>query len=293
MSGHCPRARRGLTRTDLITIVVILLLLVLLAGILMPALGVRRTSKQLKDSTHVRSLMQALYTWPQRGNDQFPLPSLLDRGDATIAGPAESKDTTANIVSILVQEGLVVPEQLVGPAETNPRIRVFGNYQFKNPAAAANPAKALWDPALSADFVSAKGGNISYAHMLPYGDRLKQWACNFDPEAVVLGNRGPEVASIAKNPDGSVAPRFAKPNSYTFLIHGSRTRWEGNIGFNDNHVDYLLSPILENKYTSTDAQEWPDALFYDEPDDADATNAFLGIFIKAGKERKDFVAIWD
>lgn len=260
----------------------------LLIVVFAPRIGItRQSARMLKDSTQVRGIVQGIVNWAGANQDEYPIPSRIDRANDTVAGPAESKDTTANIMSLLVFNGLVPVEMLVSPAEANPRITVFEGYNFSDPSTAVNPSKALWDPALSADFTSEKGGSISYAHKLPHEFK---WGTQ---SAALLGNRGPEIASITKGPDGSVAPAFANPQSYTFRIHGSRTKWEGMIGYNDNHVEFVLDPIAGGRYKSTDGKEWPDALFYDEPDDADATNAFLGIFIKAGQERKDFIAIWD
>ncbi|MCH8930716.1 MAG: hypothetical protein IIA98_07360, partial [Proteobacteria bacterium] len=36
-----------------------------------------------------------------------------------------------------------------------------------------------------------------------------------------------------------------------------------------------------------------DVIFYDEPDDPGGMNAFLSIFVTAGKTREAFRAIWD
>jgi prepilin-type processing-associated H-X9-DG protein len=290
------RAKRsGFTIVEAIVLVLVLVLIVaLLVLILLPARSSHhhRGYRQLKDSTQVRGLIQAMATWAQNNGDQFPLPSVIDQKDATVGGPADSKDTTANILSLLVYNGYVPVEMLLSSAEANPRIQVIEGYQFENPGGAADPAGALWDPALSADFTTERGGHISYAHMIPRGTRMAQWA-NFTGVSAVLGNRGPEIASVSKQAGGTVTPMFANPASLTLLIHGSRSKWEGNIGYNDGHVEFVLDPVAGGKYRSTDGKQWPDAWCYDEPDDADGNNAFLGIFIKAGKGRKDFVAIWD
>jgi hypothetical protein len=80
-------------------------------------------------------------------------------------------------------------------------------------------------------------------------------------------------------------------NSLTFLIHGSRTKWEGNIGYNDNHVNFETTLDAGATYTGAGGKKRPDLLFLDEPDFPD--NNFLGIFTTAGPERKDFTSIWD
>src|SRR5690606_16076927 len=109
---------------------------------------------------------------------------------------------------------------------------------YSNPGSAPDPAKALWDPAFSADFTGGRTGNFSYGHALPAGVRLEDWTNNFSATQVIVGNRGPQIASAARDKKGGLSPVLANKASNTLLIHGSRTSWEGNIAYNDNHVNF-------------------------------------------------------
>ena len=59
--------------------------------------------------------------------------------------------------------------------------------------------------------------------------------------------------------------------SITLLIHGSRTKWEGNEAFNDNHVDFLTKADPDNltfTFTGLGAgqRSLPDNIFVNEND---------------------------
>jgi hypothetical protein len=254
---------------------------------------VRRSAQQTEDSTQIRGLHQGMVLWRQSNDDSYPLPSLLDRNNDTVAATGGEKNTTANIMSILIYNGFVGTEVCIALGETNPNIRAMKNYSFKAPARAANPAKALWDPAFAADFTGGNIGNFSYAHMLPADERLKKtWKDTFQASEAVLGNRGPQVTSMGVGPDGARRSRMAISDSNTLRIHGSSAAWAGNVAYNDNHIGFEIS-MAPTQYKDGPGKAWSDCLFFDEPDDPKRTNNFLGIFTKAGATGAEYRAIWD
>ncbi len=290
----------GFTLAELIaTIVVVILVGTCLIGIFWPAHGRGGSSRQLRDSTQVRGIHQALVVFAQSNNDRYPLPSVYDKDDATVADKGTAKDTTANIFSILIFSGQVSAEMFINPAEANGAIKVHDTYEFDNPKAAVTPSKALWDPAFAVDFTNKRTGNNSYAHILPSGARLeKQWTNSCGAADPIVGDRGPEVKSISYDKKGVPTPTFVLgTNSITNLIHGARSTWEGNMAFNDNHVEFLMSVAPDSlAYTTKDGVNRRDVLFHDESDEGDAEkrlNRFLGIFTKAGPDPGSFTSIWD
>ncbi|CAG0992926.1 hypothetical protein PHYC_02398 [Phycisphaerales bacterium] len=302
--------RSGFTLIDLL---VVLIVVAFVAGVIFIPMTARRGccgSRPIKDSTQIRGIHQGMVLWAQNNNDVFPLPSLADPDNSTIAlpqdTPAAAKNTTANIVSLMIYQGFFSPEICVSPAEANSNIKVFDKYQYSVPSASPDPAKALWDPAFPTDFSNpARPGSFSYAHMLPAESRLRdQWHITFQASEAAIGNRGPEVSFVAKGRGQSVTQTVKNKNSNTFLIHGGRTTWEGNVAYNDNHVNFETRMDPETLlYRAASGKQWFDTLFYDEPDDATnnpaanppttAHNAFLGNFIDAGSKSTDFVSIWD
>lgn len=286
--------------------------LVLIAGCVIPAAAVvlghqpggeRDAERQRKDATQIRGIHQGMVTWAQNNGDVYPLPSKIDKLDCTLKAEAESKDTTANIYSLMIFNGTVSTEIFVSPVEVNKNIEVYDRYEFDQPTKAFKPERALWDPKFSGDFSGDKKGGASYAHLVPNGERLKRWSNTFISSERVLSMRGPEVSKAAHNEDGSVTVTLANPKSNTIGMYEASTSWSGNTAFNDNHVEFVKRALSNGKviapdpkganYTDEAGKVWPDIFCFDEPDDAKGTNEFLGIFIKAGTKRSDFKAIWD
>ncbi|GJQ29275.1 MAG: hypothetical protein HBSAPP03_11590 [Phycisphaerae bacterium] len=298
------RRSHGFTLVELAVVLVVCVAVgVVIMAVLLPSIGRRNHGiRHLKDATQVRGIQQGLVLWSQNNRDRYPRPSSLDKDNMTIAlaegEDPSTKDTTSNIISILIYNGFIPPELCVSPAEVNGNIKVFDTYDYEAPAgaAAADKKLALWDPGFNADFTDpSRPGNFSYGHMLPAGERLaKQWMNTFSATEAVLGNRGPEIAGLG-SPKGGVRPATLKnPTSNTLLIHGGRTTWEGNIAYNDNHVSFetRMDPE-ETPYSFDGKKTYLDHLFYDELDDAAGLNNFLSIVTKAGPARADFVSIWD
>jgi prepilin-type N-terminal cleavage/methylation domain-containing protein len=285
----------GFTLIELI-VVIIVVAVVIIGALMLPALGMARaSSRQIHDATQVRGIHQGMVLWVPGNDDSYPLPSRLDKDDATVAEIGREKDTTANIMSIMIYNGFFSPELCISPAESSPNIRLMTNYSYSKPSAATSPSQALWDPAFAADFSGGKVGNLSYAHTLPADERLKKtWANTLQAAEAALGNRGPEIASMSTSKRGERTFHFARAESNTYLIHGGRSTWEGNIAYNDNHVSFetRLDPEA-SPYKDAAGKQWFDCLFFDEPDDPSAVNNYLGIFTKAGATGAEYKAIWD
>lgn len=283
-------SRGGFTLVELGAVVV---LAVLVVALLVPAFCTRPRvhSRPLKDSTQVRGILQGMVIWAQNNQDRFPLPSEVDGAGATVAGASEAKDTTSNIMSLVVFNGYVPTEMFLSPAEANGSIEEYLDYEFDEPSTAAVPSAALWDPAFHGSpdsrfnvaTTSNPGdiGNNSYAVSPPVGERRELWASTFVATQAVIGNRGPRVENVDLV-KGERDITFDR-KSNTLLIHGSRDKWEGNVGYADNHVNFETRMDPEGlTYTAASSKEARDVLFYDEPDDPTHTNAYLGIWTSIG-----------
>lgn len=303
------RNRRGFTLIELAALVVVgggALTLVASTG---PLKVARERSQQLNDGSQIRNVVLSMTYWASQNDDLYPLPSKIDRHGLTVAEAGTAQDTSANIMSMLVYNGSIPAAMLVSPAETSDAIAVDDDYVFRNPPSAVNPERALWDPAFDADFTDGEG-NLSYAHLLPSGERLAQWGRTFDATQPAMMNRGPEIASVEYLPQGA-RPTLATPASNTlrfFASSGERgNSWSTNVGFNDTRVEFWndrikrpdanspWNPIPLNEHQPSLAVKGqsavPDLLSFNES--AHAANAFLGIFITAGPTPADFTPIWD
>lgn len=279
----------GFTAVELMSLVaVVIVAAATLAVILTPSHRSRRGYPVVRDSAQIRGIVQAMVIWAGNNAGKYPLPSELDPGNATLDVQPWEKDTTGHMLSALIWNGNIVPEMCVTPAETNTsRIQRYDWYAYTNPGAAARPADALWDPTFRGTPEDAPIGGVpadapghnSYAHHVPIGARRTRWADTFATTEPMFGNRGPTYATD----DWAVLPagagRWPLPQgvlgsgSNTLLIHGGRTTWEGQVGYNDGHVSLETSPAPAGVvYTRTTASglksQAPDNMFVNEWDEA-------------------------
>jgi prepilin-type N-terminal cleavage/methylation domain-containing protein len=312
----------------LIELLVVIAIIALLVGILLPALGKARASaRQLKDSTQVRSIVTALVVWAGNNQSQYPLPSLLETAAAggTTNQTGEVKNNTSNIFSLMIFNGNISPEVCISPAEQSSVVARYDCFSYSNPVGAVSPSNALWDPyfhgvpgsgamgyqptgdtyltqfpaAPSACSGNSGIGNQSYAHTIPFGARRKQWQDTYNSTEAVLGNRGPTYASTSSDTgqyQTATLGRWALNqtagnggiDSITLLIHGGRTTWEGNIGYNDNHVNFETKgnpdTVVYTRGNNQTPRTVADNLFVNETDQANpdttssiniGTNAYL------------------
>lgn len=283
-----PGSRRGVTKPE---IVAAMLVVAVVGAVLLPSFGRPRVNnRQQKCAEQLRSIAVALHASALHG--EFVLPSAIGDPGWTVPEKGTSMDTTSNIFSYLIFQGYISPRNLVTPAEPgNSGIVPDEDYALSNPPAAVDPVNALWDPAFNADFTDpARNGNMSYAHVIPAGRRRRLWEANYSAMEAILSNRGPQVSSTE--------PLVFDSRSLTLLIHGRRDAWEGNVAYNDGHVDFETSLRVKHRQYSPAAPgssgpHKPDVLFADEIDDPAGMNAYLSIFRRAGETAAEYQAIWD
>ena len=289
----CAPVRRGLGRTEVVIILVVIasVLVVgcfgtaLLGGLLLPALAkAQRNARSMKDSAQIKLIHQSYGVFGREFSGTYPTPSLLA---ATHGEPAEtplaeldrdwSLDHSANFYSMVVMQNLLSPDVLVSPIEVSDHVVTKADYDYS----AYSPADGVfWDGSFVMHIHDpAIGANASYAHITLVGDRRKHWRDTSDGSVPVFGTRAPRGGA-------TFGPEYDR--SPTLELHGGKRQWVGNICFNDNHME-----TLSNFYPQLTTYEDPGTLQGQQKDNifaADfshplgnqaAADAFLSIYISA------------
>lgn len=252
-----PASRRGLSAIEVLVVVGVVVLLTIVT---LPLVSGFQTgsggARPLKDSTQIRGITQAAAIWAQNNNERYPTPSDVDLQGATIARPADlvgpdrRLDTTGNTFSLMIWNGFFPTELTVSPAEAG-NVEVYEGFQHASPSAAVTPADAFWDPAFRGTPLDEWGGGTpgkvgdpshnSYAQVPWFDDRSFMWSNTFDSTQACLGNRGPAYTLKNSLWEAVQGNNFGS-RSTTMLIHGAKNDWAGNIGFNDQHVEFVTRP---------------------------------------------------
>jgi len=268
----------------LIELLVVIAIISILISMTLPALGqARNTARSLKCSINLRTIQQGLYTFSLTNKDDYPRPSELDPGSNTmITNNAVEKDNSGNIFSVLLFNEMVVASNAVCPSEKNALIVKDEGYQNKSPERARTPNLATWDPGFAGPPGEAGTtgtgngrrtgggeGNMSYAHVTPFGQRRQYWKGTLSSREPLVADRGPQY-------DGRAAawipvPGAAGERSNTLATHGNPRLWDGNVGYNDGHVVFVTQPdprTAEIVYSTPvdGSQHHADNIFVNEDD---------------------------
>jgi prepilin-type N-terminal cleavage/methylation domain-containing protein len=232
----------------LVELLVVMAIIALLLGLLLPALAkARATARQVKDATQIKQCHAGLLSAGADGGGVNPLPGTINHvgqvpgrhtgPDASRvgAGGDESRNNHANLWGAMIGRGFVNAQILVSPAEVSSQIIACTRYNMN----AISPANdKYWDDTATgfqADLRTPTDGgttgtcHTSYAAIPidPTVRRAREWRNSGNSQFAVLGNRGPRGGSTDA----------VMTESKTMFIHGSVKEWDGNLCFNDNHVE--------------------------------------------------------
>jgi prepilin-type N-terminal cleavage/methylation domain-containing protein len=228
----------------LVELLVVMAIIALLLGLLLPALAnARATARQVKDGTQVKQIHQGWLTAANDSQGILPLPGEINRvGGVPGRGDIdEIQNNHANLHGSMLGRGYVNAQIMVSPAEISAKVIPCATYNM-NMIKPANDV--YWDPPTGNPGTGFKAdllvqSNTSYATMPidPTTRRKTEWKNTGNSRFAVLGNRGPKAGAVTGDD---------YTNSKTLLIHGGTKEWDGNTGYNDNHIEYGRTSYPEN-----------------------------------------------
>jgi type II secretory pathway pseudopilin PulG len=237
---------------------VVLSVVVLLIAILLPALGAsQRTAHRMQNSTQLRGIHQGMVIFAQSNKGYFP--GMNASGDILADGNATGFSGHGNTPQarfwIMLDGDFITPEYLISPSETQAIVEYMGT----GPVASDNYSYAQLGYGIAGDArTDPRTGEQSYAVSMDTQGRAMEWRETLNSQAVVLSDR---------NVGGDASANVQS-------IHADEPgNWRGSILWNDNHVGFENTHVVETKYGSG-SRNLADNLF-----DDDGTNGYDALMV--------------
>jgi len=226
--------QKGFTLIELLVVISIIALLI---GILLPALGAaRRNANKMKNSTQLRSIIQAMLTFASGNKDV--LPGRSKRAGEILAADIDFSDQDGHAVearyAILLASGSISGEILLSPGDSKDE---------------------KWD---GTDDLAAENYSYSLLEIELGGGRRKVWT----------GGNATSSTPLMSDPltDGTVGTT----TGYKSYWSASAEEWVGSVGFGDGHAGFEDAALIPDTRFSAalcdGSGNLGDDLFEDETD---------------------------
>ncbi|MEX2212984.1 MAG: hypothetical protein WD768_02580 [Phycisphaeraceae bacterium] len=204
---------------------------------LLAALGTaRRNARQMQSSAQVRGIIQGMNNYAPGNNEFYPGFTSKGKEDQTPIAPGEDnygvKGKTghdpAYRYALMLRNSYFSPEYTVSPSETNKSI---------TPVSLGGAAPGE---------VTANNFSFAMLELATGKARNQEWMATTNHKAAVVTDRN--LGSDAGRSSGSVHT-------------DGKAAWRGTVGFNDNHVNFETSNVLDLRYGENNPRVPFDNLF--------------------------------